>query len=318
MAWGYAPPMILSAAVHHRIFDLLDGGPKTAAEMSKANGASLRGVRAIMNALTSFELLTKDAGERYALTPESATFLVKGKPGYIGGFMRHGDALIPKWLKLPEIVQSGKPAMAVNREDDGSAFFESFVEDLFGVNFPPARALAATLPNENRVLDIAAGSAVWSIPLAQRSKEVRVTAVDWPGVLATTRRITERFGVSEQYEFSAGNIETIEFGDGYDVAVLGHILHSQGERKSRDLLGKVFRALAPGGTIVIAEFLANDGRSGPPMPMLFAVNMVVNTEDGDTFTVPEISNWLTKAGFEKSRVLEVPSPSPLILANKPA
>ena len=317
MAWGYAPPMILSAAVHHRIFDLLDAGPKTAAEVSKANGASLRGVRVIMNALTGFELLSKDANERYALRPESAAFLVKGKPGYIGGFMRHGDALIPKWLKLPEIVQSGKPAMAVNLEDDGSEFFESFVEDLFGVNFPPAQALAAVLPNGKGVLDIAAGSAVWSIPLAQRSKDVRVTAVDWPGVLTATRRMTERFGVVEQYEFRAGNIETVAFGDGYDVAVLGHILHSQGEKKSRDLLGKVFGTLVPGGTIAIAEFLANDDRTGPPMPMLFAVNMLVNTEAGDTFTVREISSWLTEAGFENPRVLEVPSPSPLILANKP-
>jgi SAM-dependent methyltransferase len=130
--------------------------------------------------------------------------------------------------------------------------------------------------------------------------------------------VTERFGVAERYEFLAGNIETMSFDNDYDVAVLGHILHSLGEKKSRDLLGKVCAALAPGGTIAIAEFIANEDRSGPPMSMLFAVNMLVNTEEGDTFTVPEISDWLTQAGFENPRVLEVPSPSPLILANKPA
>nr|MBA3650886.1 class I SAM-dependent methyltransferase [Chthoniobacterales bacterium] len=296
MAWGYAPPLILSAAIHHRIFDLLDHGPKTAAEVSAENGASLRGVSAIMNALTAFELLTKDADERYSLTPESATFLVRQKPGFIGGFMQHGDTLLPKWMQLAEIVQTGEPAIAVNQEGDGSEFFESFVEDLFPVGYPSARALAAALPEKKRVLDLAAGSGVWSIPLAQNSKEVRVTAVDWPGVLSATRRVTARLGVGDQYEFRGGDLHDVDFGSGYDLATLGHILHSEGRRRSRELLDKVFRALAPGGAIAIAEFLANDDRSGSPMAMLFAVNMLVNTEEGDTFTFLEISRWLADAG----------------------
>jgi SAM-dependent methyltransferase len=317
MAWGYAPPLILSAALHHRVFDLLEDGPKTADEVSAQSGASLRGVRAIMNALTAFELLTKGANERYSLTPESATFLVRGKPGFIGGFMQHGDTLLPKWMQLPEIVRTGKPAMAVNQEGSGSDFFESFVEDLFPVSYPSARALAAALPGKKRVLDLAAGSGVWSIPLAQDSKAVRVTAVDWPGVLPATRRMTERLGVGEQYEFRGGDLHETDFGSGYDLATLGHILHSEGRPRSQQLLGKVFRSLAPGGTIAIAEFLANDDRSGPPMSMLFAVNMLVNTEEGDTFTFPEISRWLSDAGFVEVRTLGVPSPSPLILATKP-
>ena len=142
--------MIFSAAMDHRLFDLLEGGPKTAAEVCGENGASLRGVRALMNALVGFELLSKDAQERYALTPESATFLVRGKPGFLGGFMQHCDLTIPKWLHLPEVVQTGKPAMAVNQEGDGSEFFEAFVEDLFPVGYPAARALAAALPDKER------------------------------------------------------------------------------------------------------------------------------------------------------------------------
>jgi len=317
LAWSYAPPLIVGAALKHRIFDLLADGPKTVAQVSQENGASIRGVRAIMNALVAFELLRKDGREHYALTPESETFLVRGKPAYLGGFLQHGDQLIPKWLQLPEVVRSGKPAMSVNQEGDGSAFFLDFVEELFPVGYPSARALAAAFPEARRVLDIAAGSGVWSIPLAQSSKEVRVTALDWEGVLPATRRVTERMGVADQYEFCAGDLNTADFGNGYDLAILGQILHSEGERNSRALLGKVFRALAPGGTIAIAEFIANDDRTGPPLAMLFAVNMLVNTDVGDTFTVPEISQWLREAGFENPRTMEVPSPSPLILATKP-
>jgi ubiquinone/menaquinone biosynthesis C-methylase UbiE len=317
MGWAYAPPLILGAAIEHRIFDLLADGAKTAAEVSRENGASLRGVRAIMNALVGFELLKKDDEGRYSLTPESAAFLVRKNPDYLGGILRHGDQLIPRWLPLSEIVKTGKPATAVNQEGDGSAFFVDFVEDLFPVGYPSAKALAAAFPQARKVLDVAAGSGVWSIPRAQNSKEVRVTALDWPGVLPATRRVTERMGVAGQYEFLAGDLNSADLGNGYDLATLGQILHSEGETHSRALLGRVFQALAPGGTIAIAEFIANEERTGPPLAMLFAVNMLVNTEDGDTFTVTEISQWLREAGFVDPRTMEVPAPSPLILASKP-
>ena len=77
------------------------------------------------------------------------------------------------------------------------------------------------------------------------------------------------------------------------------------------------RCVAPGGTIAIAEFVPDDDRAGPPAPLIFAVNMLVNTELGDTFTFREISGWLAEAGFEQARQLEAPSVSPLILANRP-
>ncbi|HEX5324133.1 MAG TPA: methyltransferase, partial [Capsulimonadaceae bacterium] len=83
-------------------------------------------------------------------------------------------------------------------------------------------------------------------------------------------------------------------------------------------LKKVYAALAPGGTIAIAEMVPNDERTGPPFPLIFAVNMLVNTEKGDTYTFGELSQWLREAGFTDCRTLDAPGPSPLILATKPA
>jgi hypothetical protein len=107
------------------------------------------------------------------------------------------------------------------------------------------------------------------------------------------------------------------FGSGDQIATLGHILHSEGEKRSRQLLRKTFDALAPGGTIAIGEFVANDDRTGPPNALMFAVNMIINTEEGNTFTFAEMSSWLREAGFVNPRQFEAPAPSPLILANKP-
>jgi hypothetical protein len=102
------------------------------------------------------------------------------------------------------------------------------------------------------------------------------------------------------------------------VATLGHILHSEGAERSRALLGRTFQALAPGGTIAIAEFLVNEERTGPPMGLIFGVNMLVATDHGDTYSFGEISGWLREAGFENTLTLAGPGPSPLILANRPA
>ena len=321
-AFGYAPPLMINAAINLRVFDLLEGGPRSAEDLSTATASSLRGIKILADGLTGLGLLAKH-GARYALTPESATFLVSTRPGFHGIFFKHMiGQLLPKWTQLEEVVRSGKPAMTVNQEGEGTAFFEQFVEGLFPMGYRAAQALAlelklaeATKPAS--VLDLAAGSGVWGIALAQASPHVHVTAVDWPGVLKVTERVAGRFGVGNRFTYIAGDLRDADFGTGYCVATLGQILHSEGAERSRALLRKTFAALAPGGTIAIAEFVPNDERTGPPHTLIFGVNMLVNTELGNVFTFAEISQWLREAGFGKVRQLEAPSPSPLILADKP-
>jgi ubiquinone/menaquinone biosynthesis C-methylase UbiE len=321
LGFAYAPPLILETALKLGVFDILDDGPKTLAEVTAATGASTRGVRTLLNALVGMEFLTR-RGEEYALTPESATFLVSSKPSFQGGLLRHTGTHVRQWLQLTEAVRDGRPSAAVNREQGGAEFFSGFVEDLFALNYPAAQALARALDAEpggltGPVLDLAAGSGVWGIALAQQSPQARVTAVDWPTVTPVTRRVAGRFGVGDRVECVNGDLMEVDFGTGFQVAVLGHILHSEGEERSRSLLRKVYQALAPGGTVVIAEMLPNDDRTGPPHALIFAVNMLVHTEHGDTFTLAEIGGWLEEAGFTKVHTLETPSPSPLVLAVKP-
>jgi ubiquinone/menaquinone biosynthesis C-methylase UbiE len=322
-AWGYVPPLILEAAIRHRIFDVLDNGPKTISELQKETGASERGLAAIMNALVGLNFLSKDQQDRFSLTPESATFLVSTKPGFQGGLIRHcSQHLIPKWLNLNEIVGTGRPVEAVNQQEQGSDFFQEFVNDIFPMSYPAAQTLARHLDLKSarqpvRVLDLAAGSGVWGIALAQSSDQVRVTAVDWSGVIPVTRKTVSGFGLADRFSFIEGDLLQVDFGSDYTVATLGHILHSEGRERSKALLAKTFHALAPGGIIAIAEFLVNPDRRGPVNGLFFAVNMLVNTDTGDTYSFEEIGEWLREAGFVNARTIESPGPSPLILATKP-
>jgi ubiquinone/menaquinone biosynthesis C-methylase UbiE len=227
-----------------------------------------------------------------------------------------------RWLRLTDIVRDGRPAVAVNQETEGTEFFSQLVETIIPMSYPGAQKLAdhlkvAKAKEQVRVIDLAAGSGVWGIAVAQKSPRVRVTAVDWAGMIPTTKRITQKFGVLDRFDFIEGDLLEANFGSGHDVATLGHILHSEGEQRSRQLLKKTFRALKSGGTIAIAEWLVNDDRTKPLPSLMFSVQMLVNTEKGDTFSFNEIKKWLEDAGFKKVRKLEAPGPSPLILATKP-
>jgi ubiquinone/menaquinone biosynthesis C-methylase UbiE len=313
---------VLESAVRNGIFDAIDGGAPTVTDVCAKTGISERGARAIMDALVGMELLVKSDNVRYALSPDAAKFLVSRSPANITGMVARASSMIAKWLALSDVVRTGRPQRALNSEAEGAGFFESLVTDLFPMNYAAARAAAEALgvgasSQPVRVLDLAAGSGVWSIAIAQRSPNVTVTAVDWPGVLEVTRHTAARFGLADRYSFVAGDLAQADFGSGHNVATLGHILHSEGEERSRALLQKTFNALAPGGTVMIAEFLVNADRSGPLQGLIFNINMLVNSEQGATFSFEEIRGWLEQIGFKDVRTVDAPSPSPLIFATKP-
>ena len=322
IAAGYEPALILEAAVRLNVFDALDDRPLTLAEVAERTQTSVRGMRAILNALVAIDLLFKQ-GDEYGLTPESSAYLVSTKPSYQGYMCKHVSRhLLKRWMRLTEVARTGKPGEVVNEQADGGAYFREFVEDIFPMSYEAAQALAAELRVREatetvRVLDLAAGSGVWGVALAEASPRVTVTAVDWPAVLPVTRKVAERHKVVDRFTFVPGDMRTADFGRGHHVATLGHIIHSEGEERSRQLIRKTFDALVPGGTIVIAEFIANEDRTGPEGAMIFAVTMLVNTDAGDTYTFGEMRDWLAKAGFERIRLFDAPGPAPLILARKP-
>lgn len=322
MASGYEPALILEAAVRLKLFDALDERPMALPDVATKTGTSTRGLRAVLNALVGLGLLDK-FGDLYALTDESAAYLVSASPDYQGYMCKHVSGhLLPRWSKLTEVVRTGKPAGVVNEQADGADYFREFVEDIFPMSYDAARALAdhlgvAGAAGPVSVVDLAAGSGVWGVAIAEASSRVRVTAVDWPAVIPVTRRIAAKHGVADRFTFVEGDVLSADLGSGHQVATLGHLIHSEGETRSRQLLAKTFDALAPGGTVVIAEFLANDDRTGPPGALIFAVTMLVNTDEGDTYTFAEMAGWLRDAGFVDARELDVPGPAPLILATKP-
>jgi 2-polyprenyl-3-methyl-5-hydroxy-6-metoxy-1,4-benzoquinol methylase len=322
--FGFAPPLMIETAIRFGVFDILDKGAKSLDALRAATGTAPRGLRMVLDALVGLDVLSKDEAGNYALTEESAAFLVTGKPSYHGAFfLLTKEPMLSSWSKLDEVVKSGRSVQHINREQEGPSFFLRFVEDIFPIHYPGAKALARVLGAQSElapisVLDLAAGSGVWSVAIAQQSSQARVTAVDWPAVIEITKKVAARYGLADRYTFVAGDLHAVNFGQGHAIATLGHILHSEGEARSRRLLEKTFEALAPGGTIAIAEILVDAQRRTAVPALIFAVNMLVNSDEGDTFSLEEIRGWLHDAGFEQVRTIDAPGLAPvLILATKP-
>jgi hypothetical protein len=155
------------------------------------------------------------------------------------------------------------------------------------------------------------------LAFAQEIPEARVTVLDYPEVTPIARQFAEKFGMADRYDTIEGNLREIDFGlNRYDLVILGHIIHSEGEQWGRKLITKSYEALKDGGLLLIAEVIPNDTRTGPALSLLFGLNMLLHTEQGDVFTMREYREWLKGAGFKKVTTIEVPAPSPLILATK--
>jgi len=319
--WGAWKAQALVAGVHLDVFTHIAAGKRTAREIAAAAEASERGITFLLDALVAMGYLGR-TGRRFLLRPLAARFLVRGQERYVGRSVELLAAHWDDWSHLTEVVKSGLPYEAVDQVDRAKEFFPKLVETIFAGSYFSAQLAVRSLPGKvrrgiRRILDVAAGSGAWSIAFAQAIPAARVTALDFPEVTPITRQFTRRFGVAARYDYLEGNLREVDFGRGeYDLVILGHILHSEGKERGRQLLARVAAALRQPGLLLIAELIPNDQRSGPLIPLLFGLNMLLRTEQGGVFTLREYRDWLREVGFRRVRTIDVPAPSPLILGIK--
>jgi ubiquinone/menaquinone biosynthesis C-methylase UbiE len=319
--WAARAAQTLVAGVELDVFTHVDSGKRTAKEIARAAKSNARATEHLLDALTGLGYLKKKNGN-YGLEPVAEQFLVKGKPTYMGAFADETRLTWNGWSQLTEVIKTGRPIKALDTAEGGREFFPKLVEAIFPMSYGGAVAAAAAIPEKSRkrikhILDVAAGSAAWSLPFAEAIPDARVTVVDYPEVTPVARQFASRFGVADRYDYVEGNLREIDFGrDKYDLVILGHIIHTEGEKWGKRLIKKSYRAIKDGGLLLIAEMVPDDTRSGPAMPLLFGLNMIVHTEMGDVFTMREYREWLKEAGFKRVTTIDVPGPSPLILATK--
>ncbi len=320
MGMSFTSSRVLAAGVQLHVFSHIAAGQRTPSAIARAAGASERGMGMLLDALTALELLTKSGGT-YQLTPAAARYLVRDSPDYFGAMLEN-DSLWEAWGKLTEAVRTGQPPRRLEQQAQAEEFFPVLIRSLHVLNREPARRAAQALGMGTtrrgvQALDVACGSGVWGIAIAEADPTARLTLQDFPGVLDHTRQYLRKHGILDRCDFLPGDLKQVSFGEArYDLALLGNIVHSEGERSSRDLFRRLHRALKSGGQLAIVDMIPNEERTGPPYPILFALTMLVNTETGGTYTLTEYTAWLTEAGFVRVETADIGSHSPLIIARK--
>jgi len=324
-ARAYQLSYILRAAVELEVFTAIAKGSHTAAELAKACQASERGVRILCDSVTVMGLLSKQ-GNAYSLTPDSAFFLDSRSPAYLGKafkFMLHPRNL-ENLQALAEAVRRGSTAGNDEAFAPEDPIWVDFARGMAPLTYPAAQAIARLLQPAlsgkpaSKVLDIAAGHGTFGITVAQEIPSAQIYAVDWANVLVVAQENAQARGVGGRHHLLPGSAFEVDFGSGYDAALVTNFLHHFDPATNESLLKKIYQALNPGGQLIILEFVPNDDRISPPTPALFSVIMLSNTQAGDAYTFAELGKMCVNSGFEGVRPMPLdPMPQTLVVARKP-
>src|SRR5919106_1212 len=302
----------LKAAIELEVFTAIGEGNTTAAEIAKRCQTSEKGMRVLCDFLTIMEMLTKE-GDRYALTLDSATFLDKRSPAYIGGATEFmcSPMLTDGAKHMAEAVRKGGTVM----ENDGTIGPENpvwvkFARAMGAMMALPAQLIAKLMdPSADRklkILDIASGHGLFGLAFATSNPQAEITAVDWPAVLKVAKENAQKMGVADRYQTNEGSAFDVEFGSGYDLVLLTNFLHHFDVPTCETLLRKVHAALADGGRAVTLEFVPNEDRVTPPDAAAFSVMMLTTTPSGDAYTFAELERMAANAGFSRSTLHPLP------------
>jgi ubiquinone/menaquinone biosynthesis C-methylase UbiE len=320
---AYQRPAALKAAIELDLFTALGEGPKTAAELATQSGASERGVRILCDYLVIMGFLTKEDG-RYHLTQDSAVFLDRRSPAYMGGTLEFllAPTLISGFDDLAATVRKGGTMMP----EGGTVAPENPVWVKFARAMAPMMAMPAQMmakmlgPEAERklkVLDIAAGHGLFGITIAQHNPHAEVTALDWAAVLEVAKENAHRAGVSERYSTIQGSAFDVDYGTGYDLVLLTNFLHHFDPQTCETLLRKVHAALVDGGRAVTLEFVPNEDRISPPVAASFSMMMLGSTPAGDAYTFSELERMFANAGYSHSEIHQLPAaPQQVIISTK--
>jgi len=305
----------LRAGIELGVFTAIGEGAATSSAVAGKTGASERGVRILCDYLTVHGFLLKENGQ-YALTPDSATFLNRHSPAYMGGVAGFllNDELLRNFRALTDAVRKGRSAgeHGDNEKPNDGAWI-AFAKSMVPLTVPIAAYLSELTGmasgRDCKILDIAAGHGMYGITLARNNPNARVTALDWPNVLPVAEENARAQGVAERYTVISGSAFAVELGAGYDYVLLTNFLHHFNPETCEKLMKRVHAALKPGGKAITLDFVPNEDRVTPPMAAGFSLIMLANTNDGDAYTHAEYEKMFRNAGFVTTtlhRVAEMP------------
>jgi hypothetical protein len=316
----YQHTMALVGAIELEIFTHIADGATSAAEIAKRAKASERGTRILCDFLTVIGFLTKQDGA-YGLTQDSALFLSKKSPAYMGSIAKFltNDTMLGSFRDVAGLVRKGGTLLPGEGtvEDDNQIWVE-FARSMAPVVIMAAKGLAGIVGGSGpkKVLDVAAGHGMFGICIAQQNPAAEIVALDWKNVLQVAQENAERSGVANRFKTIVGSAFDVDLGTGYDLVLLPNFLHHFDIPTCVKLLKRIRAAMKPGSQVATVEFVPNEDRVSPAPAATFSMMMLGGTQGGDAYTFSELDSMFRQAGFGASTMQELPpSPERLVLTS---
>jgi predicted O-methyltransferase YrrM len=319
----------LLSAVELELFTKLAGQPMTGREIAAALQLDPRAIPDFPDALVALRFLERDGngGEaRYANTPESAFFLDRNGPGYIGGILEMANARLYRfWADLTEALKTGKPQNETRHSGEpmfktlyaDPARLEQFLSAMSGISAGNFKAFAETFDFSRfkTLCDVGGATGQLSCMVAQANPHMRCTSFDLPKVVPIATRKIQQAGQADRVTAVGGDF----FADPLpkaDVITMGMILHDWNLEKKKVLIRKAYDALPPGGAFVVIEALIDDARRENAFGLMMSLNMLIEFGDAFDYSGADFFGWCREAGFRDFKVIPLTGPSSAAVAYK--
>lgn len=318
LARSFQPACVLAAAADLDVFGALADHPATSSELARRVGSDGRATTILLDALAALQLLDKH-GETFSV-PESLVETLGGTgPRSVLSMARHQANCLRRWARLPTVVKHGRPSERTPSIRGEAADQQAFILAMNDLASRTADALIRHIhPLEFRcLLDVGGGSGTWTLAFLRACPSARAILFDLPDVIPLAEQRFAEAGMSRRVTLVPGDFYRDALPHGADLAWISAILHQSSRGENRELLRKVAAGLVDDGRVAIRELLMDPSRTEPLAGALFAVNMLVNTEAGGTFTCEELCEDLTETGFTDVAVAHrEPSMNSILTARK--
>lgn len=319
LSGGYWSACALHAAVKLDLFTPLALQRYLVPELSGILKTDTRALAMLLNSLASLGLVEKK-DQLYEATPFAAEYLARTSPSYLGHIIMHHHFLMKSWADLDLAVKTGEPARKRVSHEADEVERESFLMGMFNLamQLAPKVVPSIDLGGRKRLLDLGGGPGTYAIHFCLHNPELSAVVYDLPSTRSFAEKTIARFELEKRVTFVAGDFDSDRIEGSYDAAWLSHVLHGEGPKGCAAMINKALAALEPGGVIMIQEFILDDDMTGPVFPALFSLNMLLGTEDGQSYSQGDIFKMLAEAGAGDIRrlPLELPNGAGIIVASK--
>jgi ubiquinone/menaquinone biosynthesis C-methylase UbiE/predicted transcriptional regulator len=297
---GFMKSRVILSAAELDLFSKLDGNVISAKKLAEMSGLDERATTRVLDCLVTYGLLEKD-NNGYRTTEKGSHLSSHNQESRLP-MVKHMNHIWKNWSRLTDVIKKGtnpylKSVVDSESNEDRNAFIGAM--HVAGTRISAKIADAYDLSTFKKLLDIGGGSGAYTIAFLKKNPQLNAVIFDLKGVIPIAREKVRENDIQDRVHFIVGDFYVDNLPSGCDIALLSAIIHQNSPQQNLELYRKVYRALDPGGTLIIRDHIMNESRTNPPAGALFALNMLVNTQAGDTYTFREVRDTLKTAGFVK-------------------